>query len=252
MTYRIYKEFQSALDKVGIEFQMRRKPKQESTSAPAVAGNSFMGPSVNWLRIPMYNAIFSSLSKDFGPDFFKGKLAIEIGGSEGSIVRMLQSLGANVQIAPDFPRVDIERLPYGDMSYDIIVLDQTFEHLKHPWTAVEEVRRVLKLGGVCICTSVFMYPIHHGGNYGDYYRFSPDGFRAIFEGFKIISSDGWGSAEVLKLTYGHSDSGPEGTNPITRSEAEKMGIYERTDTMNYMMTWCIAQNQRANSEQAED
>ncbi len=239
--YKVNKLLQSAFDRVGIEFQMMPKLKQRGTLAATGAGGPFMGDSVNWLRIPMYGAIYSSLSKGLGAGFFKGKLAIEIGGSEGTIVRMLQSLGANVQIAPDFPRIDVEKLPYDKESYDVIVLDQTFEHLKHPWVAVEEVRRVLKKDGICICTSVFMYPIHHGGNYGDYYRFSPDGFRAIFEGFKIVSSDGWGSAEVLKLTYNHSDRGPEGTNPITRSEAERSGIYERTDAMNYMMTWCIAQ-----------
>ena len=220
---------------------MMPKPRLKAASGPATAGSSFMGSSVNWLRIPMYNAIFSTLSNDLGGDFFRGKVAIEIGGSEGTVLRMLQSLGADVQVSPDFPRIDIEKLPYSPESYDIVVSDQTFEHLRHPWTAVEEIKRVLKKNGICICTSVFMYPIHHGGNYGDYYRFSPDGFRAIFEGFRIVSSDGWGSAEVLKLTYNHSDRGPEGPTPVTKAEAERMGIYERTDVMNYMMTWCIAQ-----------
>ena len=196
--------------------------------------------SVNWLRIPMYDSIYSTLLKDPGTEFFRGKVAVEIGGSEGTLARMLGSLGATVQVAPDYPRVNIEGLPYQQESCEIVVLDQIIEHLRHPWVAVEEVLRVLKKGGLCICTSVFIYPIHHGGNYGDYYRFSPEGFRAMFEKFHVIASDGWGNAEVIRLTYNHSDKGPEGTSPITKPEAEKLGIYGYSDAMNYMMTWCVA------------
>jgi len=239
--FRMNKIMRTAFERVGIELQLMPIPKRRTIPLYRDTSSLPMDDSVNWLRIPMYNSIYSILSKSLGTEFFKGKAAIEIGGSEGTIAKMLRSLGATVQLAPDYPRVDVENLPYKPESCDIIVLDQILEHLRHPWIAAEQVRRVLKKNGLCICTSVFIYPIHHGGNYGDYYRFSPDGFRAIFEEFKIISSDGWGNAEVLRLTYNHSDRGPEGTNPITRSEAERLGIYNHTDAMNYMMTWCIAQ-----------
>jgi len=59
--------------------------------------------------------------------------------------------------------------------------------------------------------------------------------------FKIISAEGWGNAEVLRVAYNHSDRGPEGTNPITKNEAEQLGIYNYTDAMNDMMTWRIVQ-----------
>jgi SAM-dependent methyltransferase len=240
--YKVNELLSSAFGRVGIEFQMKPKPKRKAIS---VVGEeeAYMTPAVNWLRVPMYRSIFASLTKDFGKDFFKGKSAVEIGGSEGSIKRMLLALGSNVQLAPDFPKLDVEDLPYAPESFDVVVLDQTFEHLKHPWKAVEQIDRVLKKGGVCVCTSVFIYPLHHGGEYGDYYRFSPDGFRALFEGFKVVSSEGWGSGELLKLVYGHSERGPEGTAPISVADAKKIGMYERTDTMNYMFTWCIVQKE---------
>ncbi len=241
--FRINKALQAAFEKMGLEFQLTPIPRHKATMGSKNAGTSGMNASVNWLRIPMYNAIFSTLSNSLGPEFFRGKVATEIGGSEGTIVKMLESFGATVQVAPDYPRIDAEKLPYAHDSYDIIVLDQIVEHLQHPWRAVDEVRRVLKPNGICVCTSVFIYPIHHGGNYGDYYRFSPDGFKSLFEHFKVISSDGWGNAEVLRLTYNHSDKGPEGTSPVTKAEAERLGIYGYTDSMNYMMTWCIAQKQ---------
>jgi len=241
--FRINKVVQAAFEKMGLEFQLTPIPKRKATSGSENPPGSGMDSSVNWLRIPMYNAIFSTLSNSFGSEFFKGKVATEIGGSEGTLARMLEFFGSTVQVAPDYPRIDVENLPYPQESFDVIILDQIVEHLQHPWRAVEQVRRVLRSNGLCICTSVFIYPINHGGNYGDYYRFSPEGFRSLFEDFKIISSDGWGNAEVLRLTYNHSDKGPEGTSPVTKPEAERLGIYDYTDAMNYMMTWCIAQKQ---------
>jgi SAM-dependent methyltransferase len=239
--FRINKIVQAAFEKMGFEFQLTPIPKHKAVTGSGNASTAGMDSSVNWLRVPMYNAIFSSLSNDLGSEFFNGKLVIEIGGSEGTIARMLESFGSDVQVAPDYPRLDVENLPYHQDSFDVIILDQVVEHLHHPWKAVEQVKRVLKPRGLCICTSVFIYPIHHGGNYGDYYRFSPEGFSALFEDFKVIISDGWGNAEVLRLTYNHSDKGPEGTSPVTKPEAERLGIYDYTDAMNYMMTWCIAQ-----------
>jgi SAM-dependent methyltransferase len=243
--FRMSKTMRAALERAGIEFQLVPIPKRVAVVGKKSFGSPLIDSSVDWLRVPMYDSIYSTLSKDLGREFFKEKVAVEIGGSEGTIARMLESFGATIQVAPDYPRIDVEDLPYQQESCDIIILDQIFEHLRHPWRATEQIRRVLKKNGLCICTSVFVYPIHHGGNYGDYYRFSPEGFRAIFEGFKIISSDGWGNAEVLRLIYNHSDRGPEGTSPITKPEAERLGIYNYTDAMNYMMTWCIAQNQAA-------
>jgi len=239
--FRINKVMRAAFEKLGIELQLTLIPRHrvlETGGAPSALGIDY---STNWLRIPMYTAIFSTLSNNLGHDFFKGKMAVEIGGSEGTIVRILKSFGAKVGVAPDYPRIDVENLLYPPEAFDIIILDHIFEHLQHPWKAVEQIKRVLKQNGLCICTSVFIYPIHHAGNYGDYYRFSPAGFRSLFEDFKIISAEGWGNAEVLRVAYNHSDRGPEGTNPITKSEAEHLGIYDYTDAMNYMMTWCIAQ-----------
>lgn len=236
----LYKTKELVSSTLGIEVQVRPKKK----TIPLIgAGDALMDSSVNWLRVPMYRGIYSSLTGRFPREFFKDKSAIEIGGSEGSIKRMLVSLGANVRLAPGYPELDVEKLPYPSESFDVVVLDQTFEHLKHPWIAVEQIARVLKKGGVCVCTSVFIYPVHHGGDYGDYYRFSPDGFRALFEGFKVISSEGWGSGHVLKLVYDHSERGPEGNAPVSVAEANQMGIYERSDTMNYIMTWCVVQKE---------
>lgn len=210
-----------------------------------------LGSSVNWLRVPMYKAIYASLRLDVGEGLVKGKRAIEIGGSEGTIARMLTKLGADVEIAPGYPRVDAERLPYGEGTADIIVLDQILEHLRHPWVAVDQVRKVLRPNGFSVCTSVFLYPIHKGSAYGDYYRFSPEGFRALFDGFRIISADGWGNAKTIRMAYGRSDRGPEGPSPMSNKDIATSRVYDFSDSMNYLMTWCIAQKiVRSSSSQA--
>ncbi|MDG6981183.1 MAG: class I SAM-dependent methyltransferase [Nitrososphaerota archaeon] len=226
--------------RLGFEFYLVPIPK--ATVLRGQAGQSpLLYGEVNWLRIPMYLGIEKRL-QGFESSSFEEKKAVELGGSEGTILGMLRERGARTEVAPDYPTVDIENLPYGDGEYDFVVLDQVLEHVRHPWAAVGQVKRVLKQGGICICTSVLVYPIHKGfvGSFGDYYRFSPDGFRALFEGFEIIESDGWGSSEVMKLVYNHSERGPEGSAPISKVDANRGGLYGRTDGMNLLMTWCIA------------
>jgi SAM-dependent methyltransferase len=237
----INKALRSLFRRLGIELQLMPLPKRTTAPSSSEFAQKMMNSSVNWLRVPMYDAIFSCLNKDLPSGFFKDKVAIEIGGSEGSIASMLKSLGASLEVAPNYPEVDVERLPYKPASYDVIVLDQTLEHLRHPWIAVDQLRRVLRPGGLAICTSVFVYPLHKFGPYDDYYRFSPEGFRAIFEGFKVLSADGWGSAEVLRMAYDHSERGPEGSDPVSKLEAKSKGLYDYSDKMNYVMTWCVAQ-----------
>ena len=87
---------------------------------------------------------------------------------------------------------------------------------------------------------MFVCPLHRFGAYRDYYRFSPEGLSTIFERFKIVAPDGWGNSAVLRLAHDHSDRGHEGSAPVSKPEAGKLGLYSYTDKMNYVMTWCIA------------
>jgi len=193
---------------------------------------------VNWLRVPMYSEMRVTLSRNFGTGQLKGRRAIEIGGSEGTLVRILTGLGAQVEVSPNYPQVDAENLPYANESYDVVVLDQVVEHLEHPWRAVQEMRRVLRPKGICVCTSVFIFPLHIGtdsaGNtYGDYYRFSPFGFKALFEGFDILSADGWGNIDAVKMTFDSSQTGSS-LDDVRR-------LYDHSESRNHIVTWCIAQ-----------
>jgi SAM-dependent methyltransferase len=240
--YRTNKVITAFMKRMGLELYVAPLPKKR-----AVQGNptqsALLDGDVNWLRVPMYSAIFEEIAELGRAGLLQGKMAVELGGSEGTLLAALRETGVLTEVAPDYPVIDIEKIPFPDASYDIILLDQVLEHVKHPWRAAQEIHRVLGDGGLCISTSVLVYPVHKGfvGSFGDYFRFSPDGFSSLFEGFKILKSGGWGNAEVMRLVYTHSERGPEGAPPLSKRDAKELGLYDYSDGMNYLMTWCIAQ-----------
>ena len=156
---------------------------------------------------------------------------------------MLESFGATVQVAPDYPRIDAEKLPYAHDSYDIIVLDQIVEHLQHPWRAVDEVR-----GSSSPTASASAHPCSST-------RYTMAGTTATTTGsLRMDSSRSSSISRSSRPTGGVTPKSSaslttirirvqEGTSPVTKAEAERLGIYGYTDSMNYMMTWCIAQKQ---------
>lgn len=219
---------------MGVDFYLLPLPKKR----PLQVGieDWLLNGNVNWLRVPMY----ASIAERLRPLDIKDKRAIEIGGSEGTLRELIEGLGAKVEVAANYPALDVEDLPY-DGCFDVVVLDQVLEHVKHPWLVPASVARALKPGGICIATSVFVYPGHKGANYDDYYRFSPKGFATLFEeGFEILSADGWGNAETMRLVYDHSEKGPEGSPIMSKQAVKERGLYAYTDDTNYIMTWCIA------------
>ena len=73
---------------------------------------------------------------------------------------------------------DVEKLSFKKESFDVIICLDTFEHVKNPIKAAEEISRVLKTGGVAIIASVFKCPIH--SHPYDYWRFTTKCFEKIF------------------------------------------------------------------------
>ena len=82
--------------------------------------------------------------------------------------------GKNVDIVSDDPYnwSDLE-----DDSVDVVISGSTFEHIEFPWKTMEEIKRILKPGGMCfILTTSFgeYHPVPV-----DCYRFFADGLRAL-------------------------------------------------------------------------
>jgi SAM-dependent methyltransferase len=71
----------------------------------------------------------------------------------------------------------------------VVALD-TFEHIKNPFKASEEIIRVLNPHGMCIVSTPYDLPIHRFPE--DYFRPGPSGLDALFEPLpkRIVGSQG--------------------------------------------------------------
>ena len=67
-------------------------------------------------------------------------------------------------------------------SVGTVICIATLEHVEYPRKAMEEIRRILKPGGLAIITSVMDCHIH--GYPSDYWRFTPSGFSSLLEAFE--------------------------------------------------------------------
>lgn len=101
---------------------------------------------------------------------------------------------------------DVLRPPFADASFDTVVSTQVLEHVKEPWTMVEQMARVLRPGGTAIVTTPFMYPFHADPH--DYFRYTEEGMRHLFErvGMQVELCSRYGGwwivqSEIIKQKY---------------------------------------------------
>ena len=123
---------------------------------------------------------------------------LDIGCGTGAVMGMLSSLGETYGIDIETAALTFcgERnlgnlvqssataLPYADRSFDLIVIADMLEHLRHDGPAVRESARVLRPGGILLCT-VPAHPalfgehdiaLHH------FRRYSHNSLRQTIEG----------------------------------------------------------------------
>ncbi len=78
------------------------------------------------------------------------------------------------------------RLPYKNDCFDAIVSLAVFEHLPAPWETANELRRVLKPGGVVYIETAFMQPLHADPSH--WFNMTLEGVREVFKNFKHLES----------------------------------------------------------------
>ncbi len=82
---------------------------------------------------------------------------------------------------------DVMDLKLPDGSYDAVICLAILEHVPRPWNAVHEMHRVLTPGGLLFIYVPFLSPYHAmEGYYGDYFRFTDDGLRALLATFTNV------------------------------------------------------------------
>lgn len=124
-------------------------------------------------------------------------LAINIGAGETRLHPQIK----NIDIF-DGPNIDYvakaEELPFSDESVDIIISQETLEHVIDPFRSITEIYRVLKKEGLVYLQLPFIIGYHPGPH--DFWRFSLEGIQALCErsglqcvevGFSVGSATGF-------------------------------------------------------------
>lgn len=88
---------------------------------------------------------------------------------------------------------DIENMRYNDNEYDSIICLEVLEHVRNPFKAVSEIKRVLNGGGKLLLTVPFLTQYHGKGSknqshdsYPDFWRFTHEGLELLFNDFQYI------------------------------------------------------------------
>lgn len=85
-----------------------------------------------------------------------------------------------------------ENLPFASESFDIVISTQMLEHVKDPAKVLKEIYRVLKKEGVVFLSTHGIWEKH--GSPNDYWRWTDDGLKILFNDFQNIEVMGCGGS----------------------------------------------------------
>ncbi|MGA8758105.1 MAG: class I SAM-dependent methyltransferase [Stellaceae bacterium] len=99
----------------------------------------------------------------------------------------------------NFPEFDITRNVLSE-KFDLIIAEQVFEHLRHPYKAAGNVRKMLNDKGIFLVATPFLIKVHKEP--GDYTRWTSDGLRGFLEdcGF-TCEVNSWGNRKAVKANF---------------------------------------------------
>lgn len=101
-----------------------------------------------------------------------------------------------------YPAFDLCNQPLAQ-TFDLVIAEQVFEHLKKPYRAGKNVFDMLKPGGYFLMTTPFLIKIHPSPD--DCTRWSPSGLRFFLEdcGFDManIQSYSWGNRQCVRANF---------------------------------------------------
>lgn len=126
-----------------------------------------------------------------------------IGSAVLSENRGLRLVKTDVVLGPTIDIVcDAHDLPFEDESFDGAVSQAMLEHVVDPYRVVDELRRVLRPGGLVYSEVPFIQQVHEGAF--DFTRFTHLGHRRLWRYFDEVSSGaqgGPGMALVWSIKY---------------------------------------------------
>ena len=145
------------------------------------------------------------------PRYCRG-LVLDAGAGTTKYRRLIEEHASRYIACDDWPDdrltmlASINRLPFGDETFDTVICTMVLEHDPDPMAGLAELKRVLKPGGHMIFATPWIQP-HHAIP-ADYWRFSYYGLEKLFGifGFEIIEARSEGDrlvtlAGVLKWLF---------------------------------------------------
>lgn len=107
---------------------------------------------------------------------------------------------SDVALAPDTHLIaDAHDIPFQDQTFDAVFAIAVLEHVADPFRTVDEIRRVLKPGGLVYSVTPFMQQVHMGRY--DFTRFTALGHRRLFNWFDECRS-GVANGPGMVITWG--------------------------------------------------
>ena len=162
---------------------------------------------------------------DFGALLTPGKL------NSRELFSDREFVGCDAREGPGVDRIlDLHALDLPDESVATAISTDTFEHVERFWTAIDEIHRVLRPGGMLVLTSVMYFPIH---NYpSDYWRFTPEGFRSLARRFDHVFVEAVG---IRDFPHTVVTIAVKGTLPDQRREQieEVLRVWHRRDAQSW-------------------
>ena len=143
----------------------------------------------------MHQSVLDFLKRSISREEVAGKCVVEVGSRIvfGSPRDIFAWLGPAVYVGVDMADgkgVDVvlpaEKLSSRFDNVDIVVATELLEHIEFWRTAIQEMKKIIKPGGLIIVTARapgFPYHPHPG----DFWRFTIEDFRAIFSDFEILT-----------------------------------------------------------------
>lgn len=122
---------------------------------------------------------------------------------------MIAEAKKNCNTKASFSVADAERLPFADETFDIVVCNASFHHYIHPDVVLEEMNRVLKIGGRLLIGDPYiptgirglMNVVLRFSDSGDYHIYGFSEMENLFldNGFSPVSSIRTGSRTAFYI-----------------------------------------------------
>lgn len=146
-----------------------------------------------WKRFPaLYNFLFFLI----GPSYISGVSGGKFVRSLPRTAKILCAGSGTTRLAENCVNVDIKKfpgvdvvaditdLPFEENSFDAATCEQVLEHVPNPYKAAEELKRVVRPGGLIHIATPFLFPWHPSPS--DYTRWTCEGLQELFRGCAVI------------------------------------------------------------------